>query len=49
MISSGKATLRECSEYYSAEDVYLMLEVVSIDAHNKHAVHKFYKNNPQAQ
>lgn len=48
MISSGKATLRDCAEYYSAEDVYALLEVVTVDAHNRHAAHKFYKNNPQA-
>lgn len=35
LISSGKATLEECSTVYSVEDVYLMLEVVAVDAHNR--------------
>jgi hypothetical protein len=34
-ISSGKATLVECETVYSVEDVYLMLEVIAVDAHNR--------------
>lgn len=35
MISADKATLHECETVYSVEDVYLMLEIVAIDAHNR--------------
>ena len=35
LISAGKATLNECATVYSVEDVYLMLEVVAVDAHNR--------------
>ncbi len=35
MISSGKATLRELGTVYGIRDVYMMLEVVMIDAHNR--------------
>lgn len=35
VVSANKATLHECDTIYSVEDVYLMLEVISIDAHNK--------------
>ena len=35
VISSGKATLNECETLYSVEDIYLMLEVISVDAHNR--------------
>jgi hypothetical protein len=32
--------LRELEEYYSVEDVYDMLEIVSVDAHNRMAAQK---------
>lgn len=35
VISSGKATLRELQSDYGLEDVYDLLEVVSIDAFNR--------------
>jgi len=34
-LSHGKATLKELETYYSLEDVYFMLEVISIDNHNR--------------
>jgi len=41
VISSGKATLHECETIYSTEDLYFLLEVVSVDAHNKAAAHRY--------
>ncbi len=35
MISAGKATLHELDTVYSVEDVYGMLEVLAVDAHNQ--------------
>jgi hypothetical protein len=35
VISAGKATFHECETIYSVEDVYLMLEVIAVDAHNR--------------
>lgn len=29
-----KATLHECSTIYGLEDLYMMLEVTAVDAHN---------------
>jgi len=37
VVSSRRATLLECDTVYSVEDVYLILEVIGVDAHNKHA------------
>ena len=34
-VSSGKATLHELDTIYSLEDVYDMLEIATIDAHNR--------------
>ena len=42
-ISSGKATLAELQDIYSVEDVYDMLEIVSIDAHNSKMSHEARK------
>ena len=48
LISAGKATLHECDTVYSVEDVYLMLEVVIIDAHNKRVADEWHrKQQPQ--
>lgn len=38
VLSSGKATLREMEEYYSVEDLYDLIEVVLVDAHNRRAM-----------
>lgn len=35
VVSADKATLAECDTILSVEDVYLLLEVIAIDAHNK--------------
>jgi hypothetical protein len=40
VISSKLATLHECDTVYSVEDVYLMLEVAGVDAHNRRAAEK---------
>ena len=40
MISSGKATLHEMDTVYGAEDVYDILEVVLVDAHNQNLMNK---------
>lgn len=34
MIGSGKATLHELQTVYGVKDLYNMLEVITIDAHN---------------
>ena len=34
-MSSRLATLRELQEFYSLRDIYDMLEVRAVDAHNK--------------
>lgn len=39
-ISSGKVSLRDLDEYYSLEDVYDVLEIVSVDAHNEGVMRK---------
>ncbi len=33
-VASGKATLRDLDEHYSIEDVYDILEVIVVEAHN---------------
>lgn len=40
MISSGKATLHELDTVLSLEDVYDILEVISVDAHNQRLLNK---------
>jgi hypothetical protein len=48
VISADKATLHECDTVYSVEDVYLMLEVIIIDAHNKRVADEWHrKQQPQ--
>jgi hypothetical protein len=41
VISADKATLNECQTVYSVEDVYLMLEVIAVDAHNRREADDF--------
>jgi hypothetical protein len=36
VISAGKATIHECETIYSVEDIYLMLEVIAVDSHNRY-------------
>lgn len=40
VISSKLATLHELDTVYSAEDMYLLLEVHSVDIHNTNAARK---------
>lgn len=40
VISSAKATLHECNTVYSIEDLYDILEIVNVDAHNKRVLSK---------
>ena len=44
VISAGKASLNECQTIYSVEDVYLMLEVIAIDAHNRRVAEEHARN-----
>jgi hypothetical protein len=37
VVSAKLATLHECDSVYSVEDVYLLLEVAGVDAHNRNA------------
>lgn len=34
------ATLNELQTVYGIEDAYVMLEIIIVDAHNKHLSHK---------
>lgn len=43
VVMANKATIRECDEYYSAEDLYDMLEIIVVDAANKQTIQKFYE------
>ena len=38
--ASGMATLRDLDEAYGLEDVYDMLEIISVDAHNSRVLNK---------
>lgn len=38
LISNKLATLHELDTVYSAEDAYLLLEVLTVDAHNRRVV-----------
>lgn len=40
MISAGKATLHELDTVYSVEDVYDLLEIMTVDAHNRRVLAK---------
>lgn len=44
VISCDKATLRECQEFYSIEDIYLLLEISGVDAKNRMIVSKSAKD-----
>lgn len=44
-MSAKMATLHELSTFYSLEDVYLMLEVLTVDAHNARAIAKNANRN----
>lgn len=40
MISSGKASLVELDTALGVEDLYDLLEIIAIDAHNRRVVNK---------
>ena len=40
VVSSEKASLRECEEYYSVEDLYDIYEIIVVDAENARRVSK---------
>jgi hypothetical protein len=40
VISSGKATLAELKTIYGLEDLWDMIEVLLVDAHNERAIAK---------
>jgi len=45
VISASKATLHECETVYSVEDIYLMIEVISIDVHNRRMAEAYATRN----
>jgi hypothetical protein len=40
VISSGKATLHELDTVYGLEDLYEMIEIITVDAHNQRVLSK---------
>ena len=40
IVSSEKANLRECEEYYSVEDLYDIYEIIVVDAENARRMSK---------
>lgn len=40
VISAGKASLHECDTVYGLEDIYDILEIISVDAHNRNVMNK---------
>jgi hypothetical protein len=40
VVSKGKATLHELDTVYSTEDLYDMLEIISVDSHNYYILNK---------
>lgn len=42
-MSAKLATLHECATVYAVEDIYLLLEVAGVDAHNKRAQYEHEK------
>lgn len=38
MVSSGKASLHELGTSLGVEDLYMLLEVINVDAHNARVV-----------
>ena len=40
VVSSGKATLCELQTLYSVQDAHDMLEVISVDAHNRRVANR---------
>jgi hypothetical protein len=40
VVSSGKATMRDCQEFYSVEDIYDIMEIIAVDTHNRRLIDK---------
>lgn len=40
VVSSGKATLYECQTVYGIKDMYDLLDIVLVDAHNNYQINK---------
>ena len=45
VISRGLATLTELDTVYGAEDLYLMLEIISVDTHNERIAAEMRKDS----
>jgi len=43
VISHGKATLHELDTVYGIEDAYLMLDIIKVDAQNRHTANKYFE------
>jgi hypothetical protein len=35
VVSAGKATLHELDTVYGLQDLYMLLEIIAVDAHNR--------------
>ncbi len=44
VVGAGKATLQECQTAYSLGDVYLMIEMISVETHNQRVVDEWAKS-----
>lgn len=40
VVSAGKATLAELSSVYGLEDLYDLIEIINVDAHNQRLLNK---------
>ncbi len=40
IVSSGKATLAELQTIYGVEDLYNLIEIMNVDAHNQRVIAK---------
>jgi hypothetical protein len=49
VISGGKATLHELDTVYSVEDVYLMIDIIKVDAQNRNTANKFFERESKIQ
>ncbi len=43
VVAAGKATLLDCQTVLSIGDVYLLLEMAAVEAHNRRAVEEWAK------
>lgn len=43
VIEAGKATLHECQAVYSIGDVYLLLEIITVNSYNRECVEDYYR------